>query len=214
MKKSTLLGLGMLLTTTGIAALSSVDVSAHGYVSQPISRGYQGALDSRNNWQSAFEKYGRIINEPQSLEAPKGFPSAGPANGRIASANGAVGDFVLDKQTATLWTKNNLTTGANRFTWHFTADHATTKWHYYMTKNGWNPNAPLNRNDLEFIGEVNNGGNSSITNPTHTINIPSNRLGYHVILAVWDVADTDNAFYNVIDVNVQNRNALTDLENN
>ncbi len=40
MKKSTLLGLGMLLATTGIAALSSVDVSAHGYVSQPISRGY------------------------------------------------------------------------------------------------------------------------------------------------------------------------------
>lgn len=110
--------------------------------------------------------------------------------------------------------KNNLTTGANRFTWHFTADHATTKWHYYMTKNGWNPNAPLNRNDLEFIGEVNNRGNMSNTNPTHTINIPSNRLGYHVILAVWDVADTDNAFYNVIDVNVQNRNALTDLENN
>lgn len=30
MKKSTLLGLGMLLATTGIAALSSVDVSAHG----------------------------------------------------------------------------------------------------------------------------------------------------------------------------------------
>ena len=64
----------MLLATTGIAALSSVDVSAYGDVSQPISRGYQGALDSRNNWQSAFEKYGRIINEPQSLEAPKRIP--------------------------------------------------------------------------------------------------------------------------------------------
>ncbi len=30
------------------------------------------------------------------------------------------------------------------------------------------------------------------------------RSGYHVILAVWDVADTANAFYNVIDVNLIN----------
>ena len=34
------------------------------------------------------------------------------------------------------------------------------------------------------------------------IDIPANRNGYHVILAVWDIADTVNAFYNVIDVNV------------
>jgi chitin-binding protein len=32
--------------------------------------------------------------------------------------------------------------------------------------------------------------------------VPANRSGYHVILAIWDVADTVNAFYNVIDVNV------------
>jgi len=34
------------------------------------------------------------------------------------------------------------------------------------------------------------------------ITVPSNRSGYHVILAVWDVSNTVNAFYNVIDVNV------------
>ena len=118
----------------------------------------------------------------------------------------------MDKQTATLWDKKQLNYWANRFTWHFTADHAMTKWHYYMTKNGWNPNAPLNRNDLEFIGEVNNRGNMSNTNPTHTINIPSNRLGVSCHFSSLDVADTDNAFYNVIDVNVQIGNALTDLE--
>ncbi|MFP3600027.1 lytic polysaccharide monooxygenase, partial [Chryseobacterium sp. SIMBA_029] len=36
----------------------------------------------------------------------------------------------------------------------------------------------------------------------HQITVPANRTGYHIILAVWDVADTTNAFYNVIDVNV------------
>ena len=34
--------------------------------------------------------------------------------------------------------------------------------------------------------------------------MPTDRSGYHVILAVWDVADTANAFYNVIDVNLIN----------
>ena len=33
-------------------------------------------------------------------------------------------------------------------------------------------------------------------------------LGYHVILAVWDVADTANAFYNVIDVDVKGDSAI------
>ncbi|MGQ0416456.1 fibronectin type III domain-containing protein, partial [Bacillus sp. HC-TM] len=41
-------------------------------------------------------------------------------------------------------------------------------------------------------------------NLTHKINVPTDRSGYHVILAVWDVADTANAFYNVIDVNLIN----------
>ena len=68
MKKSTLLGLGMLLATTGIAALSSVDVSAHGYVSQPISRGYQGALDSRNNWLSECYFFVWYCNKNKKLE--------------------------------------------------------------------------------------------------------------------------------------------------
>lgn len=213
MKKVAPLGLGIILATIGFTALSTTEVSAHGYISQPVSRGYQGNLDKDQNWSTAFEKYGAVINEPQSLEAPKGYPAEGPADGRIASANGAVGDFKLDQQTASLWTKQNLTTGSNRFTWNFTANHSTSKWHYYITKTGWNQNKPLSRDELEFIGEIANDGNSSATNPTHRINIPSNRLGYHVILAVWDVADTGNAFYNVIDANIQSSTLLSNLEN-
>lgn len=184
-------------------AMGGNEVSAHGYVQSPVSRGYQGFLEKDANWNAAFQKYGRIINEPQSLEAPKGYPAAGPADGRIASANGAVGDFNLDQQNATLWTKQNLMQGSNVFTWHYTAAHPTTKWHYYMTKADWNPNDRLERSDFELIGTINHNGSPASNAPSHTINVPSNRLGYHVILAVWDVDDTSNAFYNVIDVNVK-----------
>ena len=47
-------------------------------------------------------------------------------------------------------------------------------------------------------------GSAASNNLTHKINVPTDRSGYHVILAVWDVADTANAFYNVIDVNLIN----------
>ncbi|MBA0960742.1 lytic polysaccharide monooxygenase, partial [Enterococcus gallinarum] len=117
-------------------------------------------------------------------------------------------------QTATIWTKQNLSTGPTKFTWSYTAAHKTAKWHYYITKNNWNPNKPLSRDEFQFIGEVDGHGKDADTNLTHTITIPSDHLGYHVILAVWDVNDTSNAFYNVIDANIQPRNLLTDLSNN
>lgn len=201
------------VSVLGCALFAQADkVLAHGYVQSPPARGYQGKLDSeRMGWYEAFNLYGNVITNPQSLEAPKGFPAAGPADGRIASANGGlgqIGDFVLDNQTSTRWKKTSITPGANLFTWYYTAPHKTTKWHYYMTKTGWDQNAPLSRSELELIGTVNHDGSEASKNLTHTITVPSDRSGYHVILAVWDVADTANAFYNVIDVNVNNTSAL------
>lgn len=72
-----------------------------------------------------------------------------------------------------------------------------------MTKVGWNPEKPLTRADFDFLGEVKHDGSLASNNKSHQIVVPENRLGYHVILAVWDVEDTDNAFYNVIDVTVK-----------
>lgn len=183
---------------------SLIHLSAHGYVLSPASRGYQGSLDKASlGYSVAFGKYGSVINEPGSLEAPKGFPALGPADGKIASANGSIGgDTMLDLQTADRWKKTNINTGVNAFIWKYLAYHATAKWHYYMTKQGWDPNKPLSRQDLELIGTVAHNGTPPQDNVSHQITVPANRTGYHIILAVWDVADTTNAFYNVIDVNV------------
>lgn len=211
MKKKTKV-LGTLLLASFIAGgtlvVNSEKVSAHGYVETPAARGYQGKLASSSlGWSKAFELYGNVITNPQSLEAPKGFPKSGPVDGRIASANGGsgqIGDFVLDEQTRDRWQKTDIATGENTFTWNYTASHKTTKWHYYMTKPGWDQNTPLTRDKLELIGTVDHDGSQATNNLSHTIAIPENRSGYNVILAVWDVADTANAFYSVIDVNVIN----------
>jgi len=200
---------GVALTTSVLGAAlftQTPKVAAHGYVQSPPARAYQGKLDfDSQGWTAALSLYGNVITNPQGLEAKKGYTQAGPADGRIASADGAVGDFVLDNQTSTRWKKTTINSGPNLFTWRYTASHKTAKWHYYMTKTGWDQNAPLKRADMEHIGTIDyNGGNAS-ANPTHSITVPTDRTGYHVILAVWDVDDTDNAFYNVIDVNVNTK---------
>lgn len=201
------LSLMSVLILSGAGLLHTDEANAHGYVEKPAARGYQGSLDKNTiGWGPAMEKYGMVITNPQSLEFDKGFPQAGPADGHIASAQGGKGqitDSVMDSTGANRWTKQDINTGVNTFSWHYTAPHSTTKWHYYMTKVGWNPEKPLTRADFDFLGEVKHDGSLASNNKSHQIVVPENRLGYHVILAVWDVEDTDNAFYNVIDVNVK-----------
>lgn len=181
----------MVIAGIGMILLSE-QASAHGWVDGPASR----AILCKNGQNTDC---GAIVYEPQSLEAPKGFPNAGPADGKIASANGAFPK--LDEQSANRWTKVNFSAGTNTFTWKFTAPHATANWKYYITKPGWDPNAPLTRNsfDLTPFCTVNYGGVQPPFTYSHTCNVPE-RTGYHVILAVWEIADTANAFYNVIDV--------------
>ncbi|WP_434163612.1 lytic polysaccharide monooxygenase [Bacillus thuringiensis] len=193
--------LGAVALTAGIIGTTLIpqNAYAHGFVEKPGSR---SALCSPT-YGALNVNCGSVMYEPQSLEAPKGFPQGGPVDGQIASAGGKFGG-TLDQQTADRWFKNTITGGENTFTWKYTAPHLTSKWHYYITKIGWNPNKALTRADFEPIGTVQHDGSAASNNVTHKINVPTNRSGYHVILAVWVVADTANAFYNVIDVNLIN----------
>lgn len=193
--------LGAVALTAGIISTTLIpqNAYAHGFVEKPGSR---SALCSPT-YGALNVNCGSVMYEPQSLEAPKGFPQGGPVDRQIASAGGKFGG-ILDQQTANRWFKNTITGGENTFTWKYTAPHLTSKWHYYITKKGWNPNKALTRADFEPIGTVQHDGSAASNNLTHKINVPTDRSGYHVILAVWDVADTANAFYNVIDVNLIN----------
>lgn len=174
---------------------------AHGYVSAPASRSYQGMLDRKEGTPGWSGLYGGAAAEPQSMEGRKNFPEEGPADGTLPS--GGLTRFAeMNKQSATMWKKQNIKSGVNTFTWTYTATHRTSKWTYWITKNGWNPNAPIKRSDLQLIGTVQGNGAQASTNLSHQINVPADHNGYHVILAVWDVYDTGGAFYQAIDVNV------------
>ncbi|MGL4521574.1 MAG: lytic polysaccharide monooxygenase [Bacilli bacterium] len=186
-----LLSSGLLLSST---------VSSHGHMLK--SRAGLCATGENKNC-------GLVIYEPYSVEAIGGFPQTGPADGVIAS--GGVSHFSeLNEQSATRWSKVDVKTGANTFTWQLKVPHRTEDWRYYMTKPGWDPSKPLKRSDLQLISRIVDGGKMPENTVSHTISIPNDRSGYHIILGVWEISDTLNAFYQVMDVNVTNGNTTPD----
>ncbi|WP_043757816.1 N-acetylglucosamine-binding protein GbpA [Aeromonas taiwanensis] len=175
-----------------LTLLASGGALAHGYISQPESRNY--LCKTGGNIQC-----GAIQWEPQSLEAPSGFPAGGPADGQIASA-GHPQFGELNAQTSDRWTKRNVQAGPFTISWTFTANHATRNWRYYLTRQDWNPNQPLTRDAFDLVPfcVIDGGMVQPPKQVTHNCTLPE-RTGYQLILGVWEVGDTTNSFYNLID---------------
>ncbi|MFF5402155.1 lytic polysaccharide monooxygenase [Streptomyces misionensis] len=186
------------VVTAGAFALSTGGASGHGYTDLPVSRQKLCA-------DGTVKGCGDIQYEPQSVEGPKGFPAAGPADGQLC--NGGVDRFTQLSSPTTpsgaAWPTTKVTGGQSyTFRWQFTARHATTDFKYYVTKPGWNQNHPLSRSDLNltpFLTVPYNGQQPPAT-LSHSGTLPTGLSGHHVILAVWTIADTGNAFYACSDV--------------
>ncbi|VVN74719.1 N-acetylglucosamine-binding protein GbpA [Pseudomonas fluorescens] len=189
------------------AVLASQNAAAHGYLNDPPSRAF--ACKQKLNKDCGAAEY-----EPQSVgEAPKGFPLYGPADGQIASG-GTRGDFAaLDIQSANRWYLTEIKDRSVQFDWFYTAAHKSTKWEYFITKTGWNPNQALSRSSFESspFCEVQGNGQVPIDGPAgghgpaskkHECIIPEGKTGQHVVLAMWTVDDTAAAFHDVVDVNI------------
>ena len=194
---------GIALVSISITSYAAEKSPRHGFVIDPPSRAYLCSSQGGN----LNKECGSIQYEPQSLEAAKGFPESGPADGHIASA-GHENYSALDEQTATRWHHVTLSTGDNTFTWHLTAPHKTERWRFYITKKDWDPNSKLTRAQFDLskpICEQDDNGKLPDTSVVtiKDCKIPADYTGYHVILGIWDVADTANAFYQVIDANIK-----------
>ncbi|MCU1421349.1 MAG: hypothetical protein JWN36_1000 [Microbacteriaceae bacterium] len=183
-------------TVIAVTLAPATPALAHGNIGGPES-----SVLSRAAW-SANADRGAVQFEPQSLEAPKGFPEAGPADGQLASAGGKFGGN-LDEQSSTRWAKNLVSPGPLTVAWTLTAAHRTADWKYFITKPGWDQNAPLSRADFVPLATFDGHGDIPAQPTVHTLQIPADYTGYHVIYAIWDIADTGNAFYNTIDLDVE-----------
>lgn len=177
---------------------------AHGYVTGPASRAY--LCHTANEQGIKNEHCGPIQWEPQSVEQVTHTFINNKMNNHIPSANNErfstpENEKGIDEQSENRWHKNTIEAGKYNFVWHHTANHATTGYRFYMTKPGWDANKPLTRaefDDKPFCA-LTYGGVRPPMDLTIPCDIPQ-RQGYQVILAVWDVNDTVNSFYQVIDV--------------
>lgn len=189
------------LVALAVSAITMSGAWAHGYLMDPPSRAYQCKLGNNHDC-------GNVTWEPQSVEQKSGFPaSALPRDGELASA-GIPGFSQLNRQSADAWVKTAIKAGKQKFTWHHTAPHKTTNWRYFITKQDWNPNAPLTRDAFEktpFCVIDGNGQAPAVETP-HECNVPA-RTGYQAIYSVWEIADTANSFYQVADVVFDGENA-------
>ncbi|GAB3964199.1 lytic polysaccharide monooxygenase auxiliary activity family 9 protein [Streptomyces sparsus] len=190
--------------TAALAGLGIAGVSMFAMGGSAQGHGYSEAPTSRQAFcaNGTVSNCGSIRWEPQSVEGPKGFPQGGPRDGAICS--GGNQQFAqLDDPRGGNWPTNKLTGGQGyTFKWKLTAAHATTDFKYYITKDGWDPNKPLTRADLESqpFMTVHMGGQRPDFNWSHQGTVPTGKSGKHLILGVWTIADTANAFYSCNDV--------------
>lgn len=189
MKKKNPLGR---LVTLSLAALLAESAHGHGYVSAPPSRNLLCK-------QAVNTACGAVVYEPQSLEGLSGFPTGGPQDGRIASA-GLWQFSELDVQNRGRWARQPMQAGPFDFRWTFTANHVSRNFRYYLTRPDWNPDQPLSRASFELTPFciVDGKMQRPPSEVTHRCVVPA-RTGYQLVLAVWEIGDTVNSFYNLID---------------
>jgi len=180
----------------------STSAFSHGYI-----------LNSRTKLcsQGVNHDCGAVIYEAQSVEGPDRFPLTGPADGTIAAA-GSPRWTELNEQTPSRWHKVDMQPGNNIFNWHFTANHITKDWRYFITKQDWDPAQPLTRESFDLNPFCSYSGDFQhpAFDISHSCDVPD-RSGYQIILGVWDVGDTSAGFYNVIDIKMPEGDTLPPL---
>ncbi|MEU7260543.1 lytic polysaccharide monooxygenase auxiliary activity family 9 protein [Streptomyces rimosus] len=120
---------------------------------------------------------GPIKWEPDAVEGPKGLKNCSGGNAQFA-------DLDDDRKG---WQVHDVN-ASETFTWQLTAQHSTSTWQYFVGN--------------QKVAEFDQGGAQPPQFVKHRVNFGSVR-GRQKVLAVWNIADTDNAFYACIDVNVR-----------
>lgn len=90
--------------------------------------------------------------------------------------------------------------------WVYTMAHKTRGYVAFITKDGWNPDYTITRAQLEarpfyenIYPEAPYWDHELPAKTHHQMVLPDNKKGHHVVVLLWLVADTGNAFYQTFD---------------
>jgi chitin-binding protein len=175
MKKEYFMRRRFLLPALTVAATAASLLVA---VAPASAHGYISSPPSRqaNCASGAVANCGDIVYEPQSVEAPKGSKQC----------NGGGSRFAVLNDNSKAWP----VAGVGRtvtFNWILTARHSTSTWEYFIGNT--------------LLASFNDGGAQPGATKQHTVSMGS-FSGRQTVLARWNIADTANAFYSCVDVNI------------
>ena len=210
------------LLATGFALANTQDVFAHGFMIGDRAHLTHASMGNQNRinapgtpaWSEPLQFEPQSAGELFGLRhVERGLVSLNDAitarDGRTHLANsqafGGLSDTGTDR-----WARIPMNGGANDINWHFTAPHRTDEIVYYISRPGFDPSAPLNFADFEKLASFSEGGRQPNVNTTHTINLPTDREGAHVILAAWHLADNYVSWYRVMDITLVNDGTVVD----
>ncbi|BFU44297.1 lytic polysaccharide monooxygenase [Krasilnikovia sp. MM14-A1004] len=147
-------------------------------VAPASAHGYISSPPSRqaNCASGAVADCGDIIYEPQSVEAPKGS----------MQCNGGGSRFAVLNDNSKSWPAAAVGQTVT-FNWVYTARHATSNWEYFIGNT--------------LLASFSGGGAQPGATTTHTVSMKG-FTGRQTLLARWNIADTVNAFYSCVDLNI------------
>ncbi|GAA3244516.1 lytic polysaccharide monooxygenase [Dactylosporangium siamense] len=119
---------------------------------------------------------GAIQYEPQSVEGPKG----------LKTCNANKPEFAVLNDNSRNWPATQVGSSVT-FNWVLTARHSTSTWDYFIGNTR--------------IAQFNDGGKQPNATVSHQVSL-AGYSGRQTVLAVWNIADTANAFYNCVDLQV------------
>ncbi|MFE0020612.1 lytic polysaccharide monooxygenase [Amycolatopsis sp. NPDC059021] len=142
------------------------------------AHGYVSSPPSRQAMcaQGKVPNCGDIIYEPQSVEGPKG----------LRSCSGGVGRFSELDDESKPWPSTSVGNSVS-FNWVLTARHATSTWEYYIGGTR--------------LAVFDDHGRQPGATVQHTVSMGS-FTGRQKLLAIWNIADTANAFYACVDLQI------------
>ena len=161
-----------------LLTIAAVVTSLFVAVAPASAHGYISSPPSRqaNCASGAVANCGDIIYEPQSVEAPKGSKLC----------NGGGSRFAVLNDTSKNWPAASVGQTVT-FNWVITARHSTATWEYFIGNT--------------LLASFNDGGAQPGATKSHTVSM-GGYTGRQTLLARWNIADTANAFYSCVDLNI------------
>jgi predicted carbohydrate-binding protein with CBM5 and CBM33 domain len=165
-------------TALPLLSIAAILASFFVAVAPASAHGYISSPPSRqaNCASGAVADCGDIVYEPQSVEAPKGSKLC----------NGGGSRFAVLNDNSRAWPAASVGQSVT-FNWVFTARHATATWEYFIGNT--------------LLASFDDHGAAPGATKTHTVGM-GGFTGRQTLLARWNIADTANAFYSCVDLNI------------